>query len=68
MNNNLKDYNFYQLVELLYRSEGQDIEHPGNQSPENERIRYFASASLGFPAGDIVSVTKQEYGYDGFVE
>ena len=64
MNNNLKDYNFYQLVELLYRSEGQDIEQLENQLPENERIRYFASASLGFPSGDIVSVSKQDHGYD----
>lgn len=64
MNNNLKDYNFYQLVELLYRIEGQDIEKLDNQLPKNERIRYSASASLGFPSGDIISVSKHEYGYD----
>jgi type VI secretion system protein ImpH len=48
MNNNLKDYNFYfSFNELLYRSEGQDIEQLKNQLPENERIRYH-SASLIF--------------------
>lgn len=64
MYNNLRDYNFYQLVELLYRNEGQDIEQPENRLPENERIHYTASASLGFPSGDIVSVSKQDHGYD----
>ncbi len=64
MNNNLRNYDFFQLVELLCRSEGQDIEQLENRLPENEKIRYTASASLGFPASDIVSVSKSDRGYD----
>jgi type VI secretion system protein ImpH len=64
MDNKFTEYDFYQLIELLYRNEGQDIEQLENLFPEDEKIRFVASGSLGFPTGDIVSVNKHSKGYE----
>lgn len=45
-------YDFYQLVDLIHRHYGDDVECPADA----ERIRFRASASLGFPGSDVVSL------------
>ncbi|MFY0989258.1 type VI secretion system baseplate subunit TssG [Halomonas sp. C05BenzN] len=47
-------YDFYQLVELLHRHHDDDLEGGGGSVPE--RVRYRASASLGFPGSDVVAL------------
>ncbi|MCE9664762.1 type VI secretion system baseplate subunit TssG [Halomonas sp. M5N1S17] len=56
-------YDFFQLVELLHRHHEDDLEGGGGGSVAAfERVRYSASASLGFPGSDVVSL---EPGADG---
>src|SRR5690554_7897406 len=42
-------YDFYQLIELLHRHHDDDLERTAQVRPGCERVRYSASASLGFP-------------------
>lgn len=55
-------YDFFQLVELLHRHHEDDLEGGGGSVAPFERVRYSASASLGFPGSDVVSL---EPGADG---
>lgn len=55
-------FNFFQLVELISRLEGVDQEGALDHQPEQERIRFKATASLGFPTSDVLGVAKDEEG------
>ncbi|TFH85866.1 type VI secretion system baseplate subunit TssG [Billgrantia azerbaijanica] len=55
-------YDFYQLVELLHRHHGDDLEGDREADPAAERVRFQASASLGFPGSDIVALEPREPG------
>ena len=50
-------YSFFQLVDLIHRHHNDDMEsavrNSGSLAPE--RIRFTASAGLGFPGSDVVS-------------
>ncbi|MDQ7729126.1 type VI secretion system baseplate subunit TssG [Halomonas sp. SpR8] len=56
-------YEFYQLVELLHRHHGDDLEqrHSGSV-PVFQRVRYTASASLGFPGSDVLTLSERQPG------
>ncbi|GEK74568.1 MULTISPECIES: type VI secretion system baseplate subunit TssG [Halomonas] len=56
-------YDFYQLVELLHRHHGDDLEGDREADPAGERVRFQASASLGFPGSDILSLTPRPAGH-----
>ena len=60
---NIRDYDFYQLVELLYQIEGQHVETRPARAPKDEFIRFSSNASLGFPSSDVVSLEKIEGTY-----
>ncbi|WP_069385199.1 type VI secretion system baseplate subunit TssG [Halomonas caseinilytica] len=49
-------YDFYQLVELLHQHYGDDLEGDREADPAAERVRFEASASLGFPGSDIITL------------
>lgn len=55
-------FNFYQLVELLNQLEGVDLEQALDFRPEQERLRFRSTASIGFHPGDIVQVARDENG------
>ncbi|UYG07271.1 type VI secretion system baseplate subunit TssG [Halomonas sp. M4R1S46] len=55
-------YDFYQLVELLHRHHGDDLEGDREADPATERVRFQASASLGFPGSDVVDLAPRETG------
>lgn len=56
-------YEFFQLVELLHRHHGDDLEQrPGGSVPSLPRVRYRASASLGFPGSDVLTLAMNESG------
>ncbi|APX91571.1 hypothetical protein BWR19_00595 [Halomonas sp. 1513] len=55
-------YDFYQLVELLHRHHEDDLEAGGGGSVA-ERVRYRASASLGFPGSDVVALAPTAAGH-----
>ncbi|MDN3554493.1 type VI secretion system baseplate subunit TssG [Halomonas maura] len=55
-------YDFYQLVELLHRHHGDDLEGDREADPSAERVRFQASASLGFPGSDVVDLAPRETG------
>ncbi|QZN97191.1 type VI secretion system baseplate subunit TssG [Symbiopectobacterium purcellii] len=55
-------FNFYQLVELLNQLEGVDLERALDFRPEQERLRFRSTASIGFHPGDIVQVERDENG------
>jgi len=52
---NARRYNFFQLVDLIHRHHGDDLEQAQDEKPQQERIRFSASAGLGFPGSDVVS-------------
>lgn len=58
-------YNFFQLVDLIHRHHNDDMESAaaGNGSPAPERIRFSASAGLGFPGSDVVSALSPAHEY-----
>ncbi len=58
---NARRYNFFQLVDLIHRHHGDDLERSQDQEPQYERIRYSASAGLGFPGSDVVSAASPEH-------
>ncbi|MDN3524965.1 type VI secretion system baseplate subunit TssG [Halomonas sabkhae] len=51
-------YNFYRLVELLHQYHGDDLER--GSVVDTERVRFQATASLGFPSSDIVNLESRE--------
>lgn len=55
-------YSFFQLVELLNQLEGIDPEIRQDVSPEQERLRFKSTASLGFHRSDIVGITRDDDG------
>ncbi len=58
---NARRYNFFQLVDLIHRHHGDDLERGTDQQPSQERIRFSASAGLGFPGSDVVSALSPEH-------
>src|SRR5690625_3784296 len=55
-------YDFYQLIELLHRHHDDDLERSEQVCPGRERVRYSASASLGFPSSDVVALEQRSSG------
>ncbi|MBW6392580.1 type VI secretion system baseplate subunit TssG [Billgrantia antri] len=55
-------YDFYQLVELLHRHHDDDLERAASGHPGLERVRFSASASLGFPGSDVVALEPRPSG------
>ncbi|WP_447044397.1 type VI secretion system baseplate subunit TssG [Vreelandella sp. H-I2] len=56
-------YEFYQLVELLHRHHNDDLEQRhGGSVPTFQRVRYTASASLGFPGSDVLALKEKQAG------
>lgn len=55
-------YNFFQLVELLYKIKNVDFETGLNTLPHSEPIYYASNASLAFPIRDIDSLQKTKSG------
>ncbi|WP_043532750.1 type VI secretion system baseplate subunit TssG [Litchfieldella xinjiangensis] len=49
-------YEFFQLVELLHRHHGDDLECVSESRESANRVRFKASASLGFPGSDVVAL------------
>lgn len=61
--NGARRYEFFQLVELLHRHHGDDLEQRrGGSVPAFQRVRYTASASLGFPGSDVLALDVNEQG------
>ncbi|MDX1756886.1 MAG: type VI secretion system baseplate subunit TssG [Marinobacter sp.] len=58
---NARRYSFFQLVDLIHRHHGDDLERELDQLPTQERIRFSASAGLGFPGSDVVSALSPEH-------
>lgn len=58
---NARRYNFFQLVDLIHRHHGDDLERAQDEQPQQERIRFSASAGLGFPGSDVVSAMSPEH-------
>lgn len=58
---NARRYNFFQLVDLIHRHHGDDLERAQDEQPQQERIRFSASAGLGFPGSDVVSAASPEH-------
>lgn len=50
-------YQFFQLVELLYKAKGIDVDTLLDQAPTHDPIRFASDASLSFVTRDITSVT-----------
>lgn len=57
---NARRYSFFQLVDLIHRHHGDDLER-GQDQPSQERIRYSATAGLGFPGSDVLSALLPEH-------
>lgn len=55
-------YTFYQLVELLNRIENVDVETGQDFHPEDERLLFNSTASLGFHTSDVVGISRDEQG------
>lgn len=53
-------FNFYQLVELIYRHAGIEADHFPDHAWRSEVIRFKASAALGFPVRDVHQVWSTE--------
>ncbi len=58
---NARRYNFFQLVDLIHRHHGDDLERAKDSQPGQGRIRFSASAGLGFPGSDVVSALSPEH-------
>src|SRR5690606_38121134 len=58
----IAQFSFFPLVELLHRLENVDPESDQDIHPEQERVRFAATASLGFHPGDIVSLRQDDSG------
>lgn len=58
----ITSYAFFQLVELLNRMEEVDAERGQDFHPEQERLRFKSTASLGFHQSDVVGVEQDAQG------
>ncbi|GGE62093.1 type VI secretion protein [Streptosporangium jomthongense] len=58
---NARRYSFFQLVDLIHRHHGDDLEGGRDEQPRQERIRFSAAAGLGFPGSDVVSALSPEH-------
>ncbi len=58
---NARRYSFFQLVDLIHRLHGDDLERTQDEQPRQERIRFSATAGLGFPGSDVVSAVSPEH-------
>ncbi|WP_336365599.1 type VI secretion system baseplate subunit TssG [Marinobacter sp. C2H3] len=58
---NARRYSFFQLVDLIHRHHGDDLEQDGVGQPGHPRIRFSASAGLGFPGSDVVDARSPEH-------
>lgn len=54
-------YSFFQLVDLIHRHHGDDLERETGREPSQERIRFSSTASLGFPGSDVLSALSPEH-------
>lgn len=59
-----RNYSFYKLLENLYAIHGDNLEDPGKSYLSLDRVRLGASASLGFPASDVLDARRMS-GTDG---
>ncbi|PHI31683.1 type VI secretion system baseplate subunit TssG [Budvicia aquatica] len=55
-------YNFYQLLELIYKNEGKQDYLDKELSPDDELICFSASGSLAFPHSDLTSLYQNDDG------
>lgn len=60
---NARRYSFFQLVDLIHRLHGDDLERATDDAPHYERIRFSSTASLGFPGSDVLSAGLPEHEY-----
>ncbi|MBQ0832537.1 type VI secretion system baseplate subunit TssG [Marinobacter sp.] len=58
---NARRYSFFQLVDLIHRHHGDDLEGGRDDQPNQERIRFSSSAGLGFPGSDVISALSPEH-------
>ena len=58
---NARRYSFFQLVDLIHRHHGDDLEGGRDDQPRQERIRFSSSAGLGFPGSDVISALSPEH-------
>lgn len=58
---NARRYSFFQLVDLIHRHHGDDLERGHHGWLPQERIRFSASAGLGFPGSDVVSALSPDH-------
>lgn len=55
-----EQYHFFQLVELLYKLKGTEIDGLLNQPPGDEPVRFVGNASLAYVTRDITSVAAKD--------
>ncbi|MEH6563320.1 MAG: type VI secretion system baseplate subunit TssG, partial [Marinobacter sp.] len=58
---NARRYSFFQLVDLIHRHHGDDLEGGRGDQPNQARIRFSSSAGLGFPGSDVISALSPEH-------
>lgn len=63
---NARRYNFFQLVDLIHRHHGDDLESDRDNQTCQERIRFSSSAGLGFPGSDVVSALSPEHEHGSY--
>jgi len=59
-------YSFFQLVDLIHRYHGDDLEPGERESPAPERIRFRSGAGLGFPGSDVMGASLPEHAHDSY--
>ncbi|WP_144820731.1 type VI secretion system baseplate subunit TssG [Marinobacter piscensis] len=63
---NARRYSFFQLVDLIHRHHGDDLEGDRDSQACQERIRFSSSAGLGFPGSDVVSALSPEHEHGSY--
>lgn len=59
-------YAFFQVVEILLRDLGYEVEERALEKQAPEGLRFRVAPHLGFPAGDVASVTRESEEDDAF--
>lgn len=59
---NPKTYNFYQLLELIYKLHERQDDLDKDLFPEDELVRFKASGTLAFPTSDVSNLAEQDDG------
>lgn len=59
---NPKTYNFYQLLELIYKLHDRQGDLTKDSFPEDELVRFTANGTLAFPTSDISGLEETEDG------